>query len=82
MYTNRNNVRFNARKTKRRCKKSKSVSDLMDLKELCKKVDRIAILERCEPDMTTGAPDEQLANGNRSRSRNTTRYVRPNYLNS
>ncbi|XP_027838855.1 golgin subfamily A member 6-like protein 22 isoform X2 [Aphis gossypii] len=48
------NVRHNVTKRrKRRCKKSKSINDLMDLKELCKEVDRIAILERCEPDTKT-----------------------------
>lgn len=45
----------------------------MDLKELCEKVDRIAVLERCEPqDITV----EHLAVKKRSRSRNPThRYV-------
>ncbi|KAE9534304.1 hypothetical protein AGLY_008394 [Aphis glycines] len=48
------NIHHNVTKRrKRRCKKSKSINDLMDLKELCKEVDRIAILERCEPDTKT-----------------------------
>ncbi|VVC24641.1 Protein of unknown function DUF4659 [Cinara cedri] len=63
----KNNFHFVTKKPKRRCKKSKSISDLMDLKELCKKVDRIAVLERCEPqDISV----EQLSVKKRSRSRN------------
>jgi len=60
------------KRRKRRCKKSKSISDLMDLKELCKEVDRIAILERREPDMTT---DKRKTVKKRSRSGNASRYV-------
>jgi len=45
----------------------------MDLKELCKEVDRIAVLERREPDMTT--TDKRKPVKKRSRSGNTTRYV-------
>lgn len=45
----------------------------MDLKELCKEVDRIAILERREPDMMI---DKRKTVKKRSRSRNAThRYV-------
>lgn len=66
------NVYHNVTKRrKRRCKKSKSISDLMDLKELCKEVDRIAILERREPNMMT---DKRKTVKKRSRSGNATRY--------
>ena len=41
----------------------------MDLKELCKEVDRIAILERREPDMT----DKRKTVKKRSRSGNASR---------
>jgi len=44
----------------------------MDLKELCKEVDRIAILERREPDMAT---DKRKTVKKRSRSGNASRYV-------
>ncbi|XP_026810385.1 dynein regulatory complex subunit 4-like isoform X2 [Rhopalosiphum maidis] len=47
------NVHHVTKRRKRRCKKSKSINDLMDLKELCKEVDRIAVLERREPDTTS-----------------------------
>ncbi|XP_025419289.1 golgin subfamily A member 6-like protein 1 isoform X2 [Sipha flava] len=65
------NLNFITKKSKRKCKKSKSISDLMDLKELCKKVDRIAILERFEPDYTTvkrPSIKRRLRSGNTSRS--------------
>ncbi|XP_060871683.1 golgin subfamily A member 6-like protein 22 isoform X3 [Metopolophium dirhodum] len=60
------------KRRKRRCKKSKSISDLMDLKELCKEVDRIAILEKREPDMTT---DKRKTVKKRSRSGNASRSL-------
>jgi len=44
----------------------------MDLKELCKEVDRIAILERREPDKMI---DKRKTVKKRSRSGNATRYV-------
>ncbi|XP_022183449.1 golgin subfamily A member 6-like protein 22 isoform X2 [Myzus persicae] len=67
------NVYHNVTKRrKRRCKKSKSISDLMDLKELCKEVDRIAILERREPNMMT---DKRKTVKKRSRSGNATRLM-------
>lgn len=44
----------------------------MDLKELCKKVDRIAILEKYEPDYTV---IKRSSIKKRSRSGNTSRYV-------
>lgn len=68
----RHNKHFITKKLKRRYKKSKSINDLMDLKELCKKVDRIAILERCDSPNTT---DKRLAAKKRSQSGNTTRLV-------
>ncbi|CAI6346654.1 unnamed protein product [Macrosiphum euphorbiae] len=60
------------KRRKRRCKKSKSINDLMDLKELCKEVDRIAILERREPDMAT---DKRRTVKKRSRSGNASRSL-------
>lgn len=68
----RHNKHFITKKLKRRCKKSKSINDLMDLKELCKKVDRIAILERCDSPNTS---DKRLAIKKRTRPGNTTRLV-------
>lgn len=71
-YNLNNNIRLITKKSKRRCKKSKSISDLMDLKELCKKVDRIAILERCEPADQHGEFNKRLI-ANKKRPRNTAR---------
>lgn len=50
----------------------------MDLKELCRKVDRIAILERHEPDTLQYVKYQPIKK--RPRSRNTTRYVFCIYL--
>ncbi|XP_050436102.1 trichohyalin-like isoform X1 [Adelges cooleyi] len=65
-------VKSTTRKPQRRCRKSKSVSDLMNLKELCKKVDRIAIMERYDP------PDHKTVDNHKPMKKRT----RPNTNNA